>query len=244
MTMNGCKTDSINLDTWDKVSEFLDAGFWQPSPTFFEHVIQHKNLYPTDAFSKGQLASKSWLLKVLYSVIPEEFKKPATKKVSYSVIPNVTILGSWIGTLVEPLHKNFNLERIYGIDLDADSIEKSEKLNQQYVQDGWKYKGVVSDVSMIDCSNMQFETSGELITVKPDWIINTSCEHMDTGWFDTVDTDQLIIMQTNNSEEFDGHINPCYTLEDMQAKYPLSNQLYIGEMITPAYTRYMQIGYK
>ena len=51
-------------------------------------------------------------------------------------------------------------------------------------------------------------------------------------------------MQTNNSEEFDGHINPCYTVKEMQDKYPLSNTLYVGEMITPAYTRFMQIGYK
>jgi len=244
MTMNGYETDSINLDTWNKVSEFLDAGFWQPSPTFFEHVIQHKNLYPTDAFSKGQLASKSWLLKVLYSVIPEEFKKPATKKVSYSVIPNVTILGSWIGTLVEPLHKNFNLQRIYGIDLDARSIELSEKLNQKYVQDGWKYKGVVSDINMLNCDNMEFETGGELITVKPDWIINTSCEHMTTEWFNSIDNDQLIIMQTNDSEGFEGHINTCKDVKDMMEKYPMSKIEYAGELKTPAYTRLMQIGYK
>ena len=52
------------------------------------------------------------------------------------------------------------------------------------------------------------KTGGELITVKtPDWIINTSCEHMSTLWYDSVDSGQLIIMQTNNLEEFDGHIN-------------------------------------
>ena len=237
--------ERIKLSSWDEVTEYIDSGFWQPTPSYFEHIIQHHNYYPAHAFSKGQLASKSWLLKVLYSVILEQHKikfplahKPHLKN------KTVAILGSWIGALVEPLHKTFNIDRIYGLDLDAEAIEKSEKLNQKFVQNGWKYKGVVTDVSMIDCSNMQFETSGELITVKPDWIINTSCEHMDTGWFDTVDIDQLIIMQTNNSEEFDGHINPCYTLEDMQAKYPLSNQLYMGEMITPAYTRFMQIGYK
>ena len=73
---------------------------------------------------------------------------------------------------------------------------------------------------------------------------STSCEHMSTLWFDAVDSDQLVIMQTNNSEEFDGHINPCYTVKEMQEKYPLTNVLYIGELVTPAYTRYMQIGYK
>ena len=87
------------------------------------------------------------------------------------------------------------------------------------------------------CKNIVLEN-------KPDWIINTSCEHMSTLWFDAVDNDQLVIMQTNNSEEFDGHINPCYNVKEMQEKYPLTNIVYIGELVTPAYTRYMQIVYK
>ena len=223
--------ESIKLNNWKEVTQYIDNGFWQPTPSYFEHIVQHNSYYPNHAFSKGQLASKSWLLEKLYY---------NTEKNN----PTVAILGSWIGALVEPLHRHFEIERIYGIDTDADAIEKSEKLNQKFVQDSWKYKGVVHDVDMLDCDNMQFETGGELITVKPDWIINTSCEHMSTLWFDAVDSDQLVIMQTNNSEEFDGHINPCYTVKEMQEKYPLTNVLYIGELVTPAYTRYMQIGYK
>ena len=224
--------ETIKLNNWKEVTEYIDKGFWQPTPSYFEHIVQHTSYYPAHAFSKGQLASKSWLLGELNHTYPKVPK------------PTIAILGSWIGALVEPLHKYIPIERIYGIDSDAEAIEKSEKLNQPFVQDSWKYKGVVADVDMLDCSNMEFETGGELIAVKPDWIINTSCEHMSTLWYDSVDSDQLIIMQTNNSEEFDGHINPCYTAEDMQEKYPLSKLHYIGALITPAYTRFMQIGYK
>ena len=67
---------------------------------------------------------------------------------------------------------------------------------------------------------------------------------MSTLWYDSVDSDQLIIMQTNNSEEFEGHINTCEDVKEMQEKYPLSQTHYVGELITPAYTRFMQIGYK
>lgn len=224
--------ESIVLNTWKEVTEYIDNGFWQPTPSYFEHIVQHNTYYPNHAFSKGQLASKSWLLKELHHTYPK--------------IPNLTvaILGSWIGALVEPLHKSISIERIYGIDTDAEAIEKSEKLNRQFVQDSWKYKGVVHDVDLLDCSEMEFQTSGELINVKPDWIINTSCEHMSTLWYDSVDSDQLIIMQTNNSEEFEGHINTCESVEEMQLKYPLSETRYVGELITPAYTRFMQIGYK
>tara|TARA_B100001057_G_scaffold391566_1_gene399842 strand:- start:15332 stop:16018 length:687 start_codon:yes stop_codon:yes gene_type:complete len=227
-------SDIIKLNSWKEVTEYIDNGFWQPTPSYFEHIVQHNSYYPNHAFSKGQLASKSWLLEKLHKINWRHQPKSDI----------VVILGSWIGAMVEPLHKTFEIGRIYGIDTDAIAIEKSEKLNQKFVQDKWKYKGVVHDVDLLECDNMQFETSGELINCKPDWVINTSCEHMSTLWYDTVDNDQLIIMQTNNSLEFDGHINPCYTLDEMQEKYPLSKTLFVGALETPAYTRFMQIGYK
>ena len=55
---------------------------------------------------------------------------------------------------------------------------------------------------------------------------------------------RLIIMQSNNSPEFEGHINTCEDLEDFKTKYPLRKNLFAGELQTPAYTRFMQIGYK
>ena len=200
-------SNTISLKSWKEVTEYIDNGFWQPAPSYFEHIVQHGNYYPHHAFSKGQLASKSWLLKQLWRCSGYE---PSNV--------TIAILGSWIGSIVDPLHRTLTIERIYGFDMDAESIEKSEKLNQKYVQDNWKYKGVVADVDLLDCSAMEFETGGELINVKPNWIINTSCEHMSTLWYDSVDKDQLIVMQTNNSDEFDGHINPCYTQKEMQAK--------------------------
>lgn len=228
--------ERIELNSWKEVNEYIDSGFWQPTPSYFEHIVQHTSYYPPHAFSKGQLASKSWLL--------EKLTNAYIYDMPLDITPTVAILGSWIGALVEPLHKKIDIERIYGIDQDAESIAKSEKLNQQFVQDSWKYKGVVADVDLLDCSFMQFETGGELIECKPDWIINTSCEHMSTLWFDSIDEDQLIIMQTNNSDEFEGHINPVKNCEEMQDMYPLKECMYVGEMVTPAYTRFMQIGYK
>jgi len=222
---------SIKLNTWEQVSDYVENGLLQVPNWMFEHVVQHGNYYPAHAFSKGQLASKSWLLQSLSSC-----KLPAPH--------TVAILGCWIGSLNPFLHKYFEPTRVYGIDQDADSITKSEKLNQVYVMNNWSYKGVVADATRLDCGDMQFETGGELINTKPEWIINTSSEHMNNSWFDTVSTDQLVIMQTNNSTEFDGHINVCYTVQEMQEKYPLSNTLYCGEMTTPAYTRFMQIGFK
>ena len=221
---------NIQLSTWQEVEHYIDTSVMTIPPSYFEKIVQGN--YPRDAFSKGQLASKAWLLGELFNLTP--LKSHAT----------VAILGSWIGSMVEFLHSYSVIDRIYGIDIDPVAIELSEQLNQKHVQNSWAYKGVVADVASLNSSAMQFETGGELIDVKPDWLINTSCEHMDTHWFDTADCEQLIVMQTNDSPQYEGHINTCASEFEMWDKYPLSERMYSGLLKTPAYTRFMQIGYK
>ena len=228
-----------NFKTWEEVTDYVNLRFSMPVSQW-EHIIQNRNTYPAHAFSKGQLASKAWLIDELWELWRVRIEKlPAPNP------DTVIILGSWVGSLIEPLFQQFpNIRRTYGIDIDAESIAKSERLNQKHVQNEWKYKGVVADVDNLTLNNCEFETGGELITVKPNWIINTSCEHMDNNWFNSVDEDQLLIIQSNNSEEFEGHINTCDNLDEFIQKYPLKTQLMCGELSTPAYTRFMQIGFK
>ena len=222
---------NLKFDTWPEVANWLDTeSTMRIPPSYLDRVNKRK--YPIDAFSLGQLASKAWLLQHLYKVVP--LKAHAT----------VALLGCWVGSMVPFLHRALTIKRIYGIDVDPISIQLAEEFNQEYVADDWRFKGVVADLQHLESSWLQFETGGELIELKPDWLINTSCEHMDTHWFDTADTDQLIIMQTNNSPDFEGHINTCDSIAHMQEKYPLSTTHYAGELVTPAYTRYMQIGYR
>ncbi len=228
-------TDKIILKEWSDVLAYIDSNRYQIPMSTIEYLMQHANQYPKTAYSKGQLASKSWLLQELPKV-------PLSKE---PINCTVGIVGSWIGTLVQPLLEDypFRIERVYGFDMDPSAIELSEKLNNQYVMDNWRYKGVVVDVNTLDFSNLQFETGNELINTKLDVIINTSCEHMNMDWFDSVDKDTLIVMQTNNSKHFEGHINTCSDIEEMAIKYPM-HYMYRGELQTPVYTRYMQIGYK
>lgn len=231
---------TITLSDWQAVEQYADSTDLKFTASYLDLVNSGK--YPQDAFTLGQLASKGWLLSELLKISPQ--KKPE----------NLAILGCWIGTLVQPL-KGLVLNtsdwaterlksRIYGFDLDPAIIELSEQFNHRLVQDNWQYKGVVADVSLLECNNMVFETGGELIEMKPDVVINTSCEHMDTEWFYTCDSDQLIIMQTNDSPQYEGHINTCQSESEMWEKYPMSNRLYSGTLRTPAYARFMQIGYR
>jgi len=220
----------MKLNTWSEVLKFTDKNL-RISPTYLSEVGTGK--YPCEAFSLGQLASKAWLIRCI-----NQYVNPLQANVT------VAILGSWIGVLVEFLHQSFLIDRIYGIDLDEFSIKLSEELNKKHVNNSWKYKGVVADVLTLSTNNMEFLTDNELINVKPEWIINASCEHMGSQWFNTADSDQLIKLQTNNYHRWHEHTNTVDSITDMQDKYPLSNTLYAGELDMPLYTRYMQIGYK
>lgn len=218
------------FENWRQVDNYLDAGFVNVTPLYLEQVNQRK--YPEDAFSKGQVLSKVWLLHELrgLGVISDN--------------STIAILGCWVGSIVDFLLKDYMIKRIYGFDLDAKSVDLAEQFNDRHVEDNWKFKGVVADVNNMSTNLMRFETNGELIEVTPEVIINTSCEHMGTEWFETANDEQLIVMQTNNSPDFEGHVNTCSSIEHMKEKYPMSICLFAGEMITPIYTRYMQIGYK
>jgi len=222
--------ETIELDDWEDVIDFSNIQHFNITPSYLERATQGD--FPKDAFSKGQLASKAWLHHRLYT--------------THAVEPNsnIAILGCWIGSMVDFLLSQYIITRVYGIDIDPVSIEMADRFNYKHVQNDWKFKGVVADVSLLDTSAMTFQIGGDLIEVSPNIVINTSCEHMGTEWFETASNEQLIVMQTNDSSQYEGHINCCYSIEDMQHKYPLSNTLYAGELITPAYTRYMQIGWK
>ena len=227
--------DKIVLKEWSDVLAYIDSNRYQIPMSTVEYLMQHSSQYPKTAYSKGQMASKSWLLQELAEVL---VKEPIC-------LNTIGIVGSWIGTLVEPLLLDYpyKIERIYGFDMDPSAIELSEKLNNKYLSNNWQYKGVVVDVNTLDFGALQFETGGELINTDLNVIINTSCEHMNMDWYDSIREDTLIIMQTNNSADFDGHINTMDSVADMQIHYPM-RCLYAGELQTPVYTRYMQIGFK
>lgn len=217
-----------DLKNWNEVDQYIDKNLSIPASYFCK---ANDLKYPRLAFTAGQIASKAWLLKELYPIMTHP-------------IATGIIIGSWTGSLVPFLHNKFIIDRIYGIDIDPDSVKLSEEFNQKYVQDNWKYKGVILDINNQYTNWLQFETGGELIQVKPDLVINTSCEHMNNDWFTSADSDQLIVMQTNNYHDWHEHINTVNNIEEMQEQYKMSKTLYAGSLTLPIYTRYMQIGYK
>ena len=217
---------------WPVLHNYTDTQFVEAFKNFF---VNETEIWD-DCFSRGQIESKLWLIKEL--------------KQCNIDLGTVFLCGGWYATLATMLFEStINVDKIRSFDIDPSCRSIAETFNKPWVKDNWQFKSSTKDIMDI---NYEFE-SYEVIRADgtacplddtPDTIINTSCEHMDTNWFDTAGSEQLIVMQTNNKEEFDGHINVCYTIEEMQEKYPLSKILYTGSLETPAYTRFMQIGYK
>ena len=77
-------------------------------------------MYPVDSFSIGQLASKAWLLHHLHRVGPKD--KDHT----------IGLFGCWIGALVPFLHNDWQVERVYGFDLDNYTIELAERVHDNF----------------------------------------------------------------------------------------------------------------
>lgn len=227
--------DKLHFDDWKILTEWClqhEYTLLQPNFNQLYKIGQHR--YPPTAFSLGQLASKVWLSSVIYDEIG-----------SVSIKQNIAYLGCWIGTLAPWLNVVFKPNRIFGFDNDPEAISMAEDYNAEMVEDNWRFKGVVEDATIIDWSNPEFVVDGELITdFHPDIIVNTSSEHMGDDWFMSASKDTLVIMQSNNYFAWtQEHINCVDSLDTMIEQYPMRKTVFAGEMKTPAYTRYMLIGY-
>jgi hypothetical protein len=136
------------------------------------------------------------------------------------------------------------IERVWGFDSDQNAVNLSNQFNKRLVDRNWKYKAVCEDVNQIDWDSPQFEIEGQLIEQRPQLIINTSAEHMSPAWFESVGTEQLVMLQTNNNKDIPGHDYTVSSEAELRAMYPMQEILYIGALEMPSYTRYMLVGYK
>ena len=195
----------------------IDFSLLENVFTVFEHEPERKDdLF--DSFSRNQFVAKNAIINHLDDLN------------LLNLSTEIVIWGSWYGSiLVALLHDR--VKKITCIDSDESVITIGDnRLFPTYDNVEWIAGDIFKEYRDV------YDTA--------DIFINTSCEHMDNNWFESADSNQLIIMQSNDSPDFDGHINTCNDIEHFKAKYPMSRIHFVGELKTPAYTRYMQIGYK
>lgn len=169
-----------------------------------------------DAFWKGQISSKEWLIKNLRPFVTEHV--------------NIDIHGGWVGVLASMLFQSdIPVRNIRSIDIDPECESVATMMNKAEEIIG-KFRAVTAD----------------MCTIRSDAnvIINTSCEHITQYeydmWLSGLPYNSLIVLQSNNYK-IQEHIRTANSLEDFKEQSHLK-VLWEGELGGSLYTRYMLIG--
>ena len=170
-----------------------------------------------DAFWKGQLNSKEWLITNLTPYVNKFVR--------------VDIYGGWVGVLASMMFQSgLPIKSIRSIDIDPSCKGISEMMNKVEEING-KYTAVTADMCDIDSD--------------ADVVINTSCEHINQSqyntWIKKISSESLIVLQSNNYE-IEEHVRVVKSLEEFKEQSKLDDILWTGKLELPLYTRYMIIG--
>ena len=176
-----------------------------------------------DAFWRGQIDSKLWLIEKLR---PYVFKEFGIRKVT------VDINGGWNGVLASLLFQSdIPVDKVRSIDIDPECEEIANTLNSIEERSG-RFRAVTANM----CN----------IKNNADIVINTVCEHLRQDQYDTwiqnVSENSVIVLQSNDYQ-FPEHVRIAQDLEDFKKQSNL-NIMYMGEMETKIYKRFMIIGRK
>ena len=192
-----------------------------------------------DAFARGQLHSKKWLV--------SEVEKIGMH------LGTVFLCAGWYGTLATMLFESekVHLDKIRSFDIDPTCWRIAESINKPWVMDKWKFKATTEDIHKINFSEHTYNTlrsdgtKRELFD-KPKTIINTSCEHIENWkeWWDSIPKGKMCILQSNDYKELPEHINCVDDVNHFKSIAPMTTYLYTGDLMLGKYTRYMLIGIK
>lgn len=170
-----------------------------------------------DAFWRGQLSSKEWLIDCLGEHV--------------HVRSSVDIHGGWVGTLASMLFQsNIPVTTIRSVDIDPTCESIATMMNKQEDIAG-RFRAVTADMCVIRSD--------------ADIIINTSCEHITQYEFDMwksgVPHNSLLVLQSNDYK-IPEHVRTARDLDDFKQQCDLERVLFAGEIQLPLYKRFMVIG--
>lgn len=188
-----------------------------------------------DFLSRGQVKSKLWLVTELAKIVEGS-------------LGNVVFYGGWYNFTAHFIFDQFEVNKIYSLDVDGDVIEPSKRFyTQEVIDERFLPKSVnVNKVTWRDDGvwvpaddGTEWQLSDQL-----NLVVNTSCEHMDGTWYDNLPSGTMVLLQTNDYFDNPQHSNCCKDLEDVKNKYPMQSIMYAGELDTHLYNRFMLIGIK
>jgi len=203
----------------------------------------------TDAFSRGQLRSKKWLIDIV-------------KALEIDLGDTIYVCAGWYGVLSALMFERIDAKNIYSFDIDPSTDNPADTLNKEYIINGMRFKSFVNDVRTLKYEPQilpinhykysdatEFEKTKSTLDIEgPTCIINTSCEHIENfdEWFAGIPKGTLVIMQNNNFTEHDDDtvVNTISDENEWSAKLNLSEVIFKGTLNLEKYDRYMVIGKK
>jgi len=170
-----------------------------------------------DAFWRGQLRSKEWLIDCL-----DEHVHAGS---------SIDIHGGWVGVLASMIFQsNIPVTTIRSIDIDPTCEPVATLMNQIEFEAG-RFRAMTADM----CS----------VRSDADVIINTSCEHITQDqydlWLSGHPHNSLLVLQSNNYN-IPEHVRIANDLEEFKQQCQI-NVLWAGELELPLYKRFMVIGH-
>lgn len=205
-------------------------------------VRDYESEYLTDAFSRGQLNSKIWLVNTI-------------KELELDLGDMIYVCAGWYGVLGALLFERFDVKgSIRSFDIDDSCAFIAETLNRVYVQDKWKFKASTVDVRKLTFMGDVYESkkyNGDIETITDTpatCVINTSCEHIENfdEFWGNIPNGTLVIMQNNNFVEHEDEtvVNTVSSEIEWEEKLNLSEVIFKGTLELEKYDRYMVIGRK
>ena len=201
------------------------------------------NEYPDanirDAYSRGQILSKKWLVKEL-EILPVD-------------LGTIFLCAGWYGSLSLMLFESgLPLTKIRSFDIDEDAWQVAETINRPMVMTDWLFKAQTADIHDINYTDGHtydtYRRDGKVRELydQPNTVINTSCEHIENfrEWYDKIAKGTLVILQTNDSPNETDHVNIVRSIDEFKAMAPMTDCMYHGVLNLEKYNRLMVIGYR
>ena len=175
-----------------------------------------------DAFWRGQILSKEWLITELQR-----------QRSNFKTWPTIDIHGGWVGTLASLLFQSdLFITHINSIDIDPSCEDTARTMNQLEMEAG-RFRAITADM----CT---YRSDADIV-------INTSFEHITQDeydlWLSGLPHNSLIILQSNDYD-IPEHVRIAADLEEFKIQAGLDKIFYAGELNLPLYKRFMIIGKK
>lgn len=177
-----------------------------------------------DAFWRGQMQSKEWLITNLENFIYPEVNKHLNFPLT------VDIHGGWVGVLSSMLFQSaIPIKHIRSIDIDPECESVATMMNKKEEIEG-KFSAITGDMCTV-------RSEGDII-------INTSCEHITQEqyeiWLKNIPQNSLLVLQSNNYN-IPEHVRIANDLEEFKNQSNIE-VLWSSQLELPLYTRFMIIG--